>query len=72
MLDDARASGLVRIEIGHPGVIDIELSGRLIEVLGLQHCVVTDTPDEHPAAIREHLGLAAQRAGGGRGGRLGA
>lgn len=59
LLDDARASGLVRIEIGHPGAIDIELSGRLMEALGLQHCVVTDTPDEHPAAIREHLGTAA-------------
>jgi DNA-binding transcriptional regulator LsrR (DeoR family) len=59
LLDDARSSGLVRIEIGHPGVIDIELSGRLMEVLGLQHCVVTDTPDEHPVRIREHLGAAA-------------
>ena len=39
--------------------IDIELSGRLMDALGLQHCVVTDTPDEHPAAIREHLGAAA-------------
>ena len=59
LLDDARASGLVRIEIGHPGTIDIELSGRLMDALGLQHCVVTDTPDVHPAAIREHLGAAA-------------
>ena len=59
LLDDARASGLVRIEIGHPGAIDIELSGRLMDALGLQHCVVTDTPDEHPVAIREHLGAAA-------------
>ncbi len=59
LLDDARNSGLVRIEIGHPGAIDIELSGRLMEVLGLQHCVVTDTPDESPVRIREHLGAAA-------------
>jgi DNA-binding transcriptional regulator LsrR (DeoR family) len=59
LLDDARASGLVRIEIGHPGAIDIDLSGRLMDALGLQHCVVTDTPDEHPVAIREHLGAAA-------------
>jgi DNA-binding transcriptional regulator LsrR (DeoR family) len=59
LLDDARASGLVRIEIGLPGTIDIELSGQLMEVLGLQHCVVTDTPDEHPTAIRDHLGVAA-------------
>ncbi|WP_219413358.1 sugar-binding transcriptional regulator [Pseudonocardia nigra] len=59
LLDDARASGLVRIEIGHPGVIDIELSDRLMNVLGLQHCIVTDTPDEDPVALREHVGAAA-------------
>jgi DNA-binding transcriptional regulator LsrR (DeoR family) len=59
LLDDARASGLVRIEIGHPGVIDVELSGRLMDALGLQHCVVVETPDEHPATLREHLGAAA-------------
>jgi DNA-binding transcriptional regulator LsrR (DeoR family) len=59
LLDDARSSGLVRIEIGHPGVIDVELSGLLMDALGLTHCVVTDTPDEHAAALREHLGAAA-------------
>lgn len=59
LLDDARSSGLVRIEIGHPGVIDVDLSGRLMDALGLQHCVVTDTPDDHPASLREHLGVAA-------------
>jgi DNA-binding transcriptional regulator LsrR (DeoR family) len=59
LLDDARASGLVRIEIGHPGAIDVALSGRLMDALGLQHCVVTGTPDDHPAALREHVGAAA-------------
>ncbi len=59
LLDDARSSGLVRIEIGHPGAVDVELSGRLMSTLGLQHCVVTDTPDDHPASLREHLGTAA-------------
>jgi DNA-binding transcriptional regulator LsrR (DeoR family) len=59
LLEDARSTGLVRIEIGHPGVIDVELSARLMETLGLQHCVVTDTPDDHPASLREHLGAAA-------------
>jgi len=59
LLEDARSSGLVRIEIGHPGAVDVELSGRLMQTLGLTHCVVTDTPDEHPAALREHLGAAA-------------
>ena len=49
LLDDARTSGLVRIEIGHPGVVDVELSARLMDALGLTHCVVTDTPDDHPA-----------------------
>ena len=59
LLDDARSSGLVRIEIGHPGVVDVELSARLMEALGLTHCVVTDTPDDHPTTLREHLGAAA-------------
>jgi len=59
LLDDARSSGLVRIEIGHPGVVDVELSARLMEALGLTHCVVTDTPDDHPATLREHLAAAA-------------
>lgn len=59
LLEDARSSGLVRIEIGHPGVIDVDLSGRLMDALGLRHCVVTDTPDEHPASLRDHLGAAA-------------
>src|SRR3954452_25164999 len=61
LLDDARSSGLVRIEIGHPGVVDVELSARLMDALGLIHCVVTDTPDDHPATLREHLGVAAGR-----------
>jgi len=59
LLDDARSTGLVRIEIGYPGVVDVELSARLMEALGLRHCVVTDTPDDHPASLREHLGTAA-------------
>src|SRR3954452_19353534 len=59
LLDDARSSGLVRIEIGHPGVVDVELSARLMDALALTHCVVTDTPDDHPATLREHLGVAA-------------
>lgn len=59
LLDDARTSGLVRIEIGHPGVVDVDLSGRLMDALALTHCVVTDTPDDHPASLRDHLGTAA-------------
>src|SRR5690606_36833214 len=59
LLDDARASGLVRIEIGHPGSVDVELSDRLMSTLGQKHCVVTDTPDDGPATVRAHLCTAA-------------
>lgn len=59
LLDDARASGLVRIEIGHPGVVDVELSSRLMEALGLKHCIVTDTPDDDPVRLRGHLAAAS-------------
>lgn len=59
LLDDARASGLVRIEIGHPGTIDVGLSSHLMAALGLTHCVVTDTEEDDPTSLREHLGAAA-------------
>ena len=59
LLEDARASGLVRIEIGYPGTVDVELSGALMRALKLTHCVVTDAPDDDPAALREHLGVVA-------------
>jgi DNA-binding transcriptional regulator LsrR (DeoR family) len=59
LLDDARASGMVRIEIGHPGTVDVDLSSQLMAALGLTHCVVTDTPEDDPASLREHLGGAA-------------
>jgi DNA-binding transcriptional regulator LsrR (DeoR family) len=59
LLDSARASGLVRIEIAAPGAIDVELSSRLQDILGLQHAVVVDVPDtKGPAALHE-LGQAA-------------
>ncbi|SHL19393.1 transcriptional regulator [Pseudonocardia thermophila] len=59
LLDDARASGLVRIEIGRPGSVDVELSSRLMDTLGLKHCVVTDTPGDDPHTLRGHLATAA-------------
>ena len=59
LLDQARSSGMVRIEIGHPGGIDLELSARLQEHLGLRRAIVVDTPEEEPAALRAQLGKAA-------------
>ncbi|MDT4986761.1 MAG: hypothetical protein QOI74_855 [Micromonosporaceae bacterium] len=57
LLQTARASGLVRIDIGYPGAIDVGLSGRLQEAFGLRHAVVINTDDA--ASLRRHLGEAA-------------
>jgi DNA-binding transcriptional regulator LsrR (DeoR family) len=59
LLDTALESGLVRIEIRHEGVIDVDLSARLQDRFGLRHAVVVDTPDEDPAHLRRQLGRAA-------------
>jgi DNA-binding transcriptional regulator LsrR (DeoR family) len=59
LLVTARSSGLVRIEIGYPGVIDVELSGRLQDVFGLRHAVVINTADDDAVSVRQHLGEAA-------------
>src|SRR5687768_13874284 len=56
LLDQARNSGLVRIEISHPGAIDLDLSARLQETLGLRRAIVVDTPEVEPAALRLQLG----------------
>jgi DNA-binding transcriptional regulator LsrR (DeoR family) len=59
LIDAARTSGLVRIEIGYPGEIDVELSGRLQDAFGLRHAIVLATPDDDADALRRHLGRAA-------------
>jgi DNA-binding transcriptional regulator LsrR (DeoR family) len=61
LLDAARDSGMVRIEIRHHGEIDVDLSARLQDKFGLQHSIVVDTPDDHAESLREHLGRAAAR-----------
>jgi DNA-binding transcriptional regulator LsrR (DeoR family) len=59
LIEVARDSGLVRIEIRHQGDIDVDLSARVRERFSLQHAVVVDTPDDDPAHLRQHLGRAA-------------
>jgi DNA-binding transcriptional regulator LsrR (DeoR family) len=59
LLELARTSGLVRIEIGSAGSIDVELSGRLQDAYGLKHAIVVDTVDDHPATLRTVVGRAA-------------
>jgi len=58
LLDQALESGLVRIEISYPGIIDIELSSRLQAAFGLRHAIVVDTPDDDESSLRDHLGRA--------------
>ena len=59
LLDSARESGLVRIEIGLPGgALDAGLSAELCSVFGLRHAFVFNFPeDESP--LRQRLGEAA-------------
>jgi DNA-binding transcriptional regulator LsrR (DeoR family) len=59
LLDSARTSGLVQIEITHPDGIDVELSGRLRDAYGLQHALVVDADEEEPVALRRRVGAAA-------------
>lgn len=59
LLDVARETGLVHIEISHPGHIDLDLSVQLQDRFRLQHSVVVDAPDDDARALREHLGRAA-------------
>ena len=59
LLEAARAQGLVRIEIGHAGTIDVDTSGRLAERFGLRHAIVVDTPDDDLVSLRRNLGIAA-------------
>lgn len=59
LLETAQDQGLVRIEIGHPGSIDIELSAQLQETFALKHALVVDTGGQSGAALRQQLGQTA-------------
>jgi DNA-binding transcriptional regulator LsrR (DeoR family) len=59
LLDSARETGLVRIEIGLPGgILDAGLSAELCSVFGLRQAYVFDFPDDG-LALRQRLGEAA-------------
>lgn len=59
LLDDARASGLVRIELDYRGEINLGLSVRLRAAYDLRHCVVVDSPEDDEALLRANVGRAA-------------
>lgn len=59
LLDLAKENGLVRIEIGHPGLVDVDLSARLQSTYGLSRAVVVDTEDDEPDTLRTQVGEVA-------------
>ncbi len=56
LLEHARATGLVRIELQAPGAINLDLSVRLRAAYRLHHCVVLDTADDDDELVRAGLG----------------
>src|SRR5919197_4464543 len=59
LLDRARATGIVRIELDARGEIDLDLSVRLRTAHGLHHCVGVDAPEDDDDLLRSALGRAA-------------
>jgi DNA-binding transcriptional regulator LsrR (DeoR family) len=59
LLERARATGLVRIELDAPGQINLDLSVRLRAAFDLRHCVVIDGPENDETLLRSALGRAA-------------
>jgi DNA-binding transcriptional regulator LsrR (DeoR family) len=59
MLDRARTSGLVRIELHYEGEIDLDLSVRLGTHCGLRRCLVIDSPEDDEALLRTNVGRVA-------------
>jgi DNA-binding transcriptional regulator LsrR (DeoR family) len=58
LLAQARASGLVRVELDYRGEIDLDLSVRLSSAYALRHCVVIDSPEDDEVTLRANLGRA--------------
>jgi DNA-binding transcriptional regulator LsrR (DeoR family) len=59
LLDRARTSGLVRIELHYEGEIDLDLSVRLGNHLHLERCLVIDTPEGDLTQLRTAIGRVA-------------
>jgi DNA-binding transcriptional regulator LsrR (DeoR family) len=59
ILDEARAEGIVRIEIRLPAGLDASLAQALHDAFGLRHAIVVDTAVEPEAQMRQQLAHAA-------------
>jgi DNA-binding transcriptional regulator LsrR (DeoR family) len=63
LLEAARSSGMVRIEIALPGgSLDAGLSAELCSALGLKYAFAYDFPDADEVALRRRVGEAAGAA----------
>ncbi len=62
LLVAAREMGLVRIEIGLPGTLDVGLSAELASAFELRQAFVYDFPDDSDISLRRRLGEAAGEA----------
>ncbi len=63
LLDGARESGMVRIEIGLPsGNLDAALSAELCSAFGLKQAFVFNFPDDEQALLRHRLGEVTGQA----------
>lgn len=61
LLNAARETGVVRIEVGIPGPIDVGLSAELREGLGLEHAIVIDVSEIPEPALMRRLGQTTVR-----------
>ncbi|MCW2499055.1 MAG: transcriptional regulator, DeoR family [Frankiales bacterium] len=59
LLQRARASGMVRIDIGSRGALDLDRSSQLQAAYRLRHAIVLDVDDGRPAVLGQQLGEAA-------------
>ncbi len=59
LLDQARDSGLVRIEIDYRGELDLDLTLALQSRFGLRHCVVIESAEDDDRQLRAGIGRAA-------------
>jgi DNA-binding transcriptional regulator LsrR (DeoR family) len=59
VLEQARSSGLVRIELHYEGEIDLDLSVRLASHLQIRRCLVIDAPERDLVQLRASLGRVA-------------
>jgi DNA-binding transcriptional regulator LsrR (DeoR family) len=65
LIDSAKRSGMVKIQIEPPAGVDTDLSVALQQTFGLAHAVVVDLTDDHADALRARLGEAASGATSG-------